>query len=193
MVYTRRTRRRGLSPRLMAFVAGIIAALLLLTFWQLYYQARQEKDAIIADTVVELAQIFKQIDAKCKIIGFNYDKTIIDFLNVGQFSGSEVGSMNLAYPQKWQGPYLKENPHVQNKFYQIVRTAYGYFIVPGDGVRLGNGKVIGKDLIFTKKTNIRAMMQDPQALLDKDTGRALAAELIFAPTAADLATTLDVE
>ena len=64
---------------------------------------------------------------------------------VKSFEGSEVGSLNLAYPKKWQGPYLGDNPTFQGKAYQIIRTKNGYFVTPGDGIMLPNGLVIGRD------------------------------------------------
>ena len=41
----------------------------------------------------------------------------------------------------------------------------GYFITPGDGVRLPNGKVVGKDIVLDKKADIAAMARDEQALM----------------------------
>ena len=39
------------------------------------------------------------------------------------------------------------------KYHNVERTKNGYFIVPGNGVKLLNSKIIGKDIIFTKDTN----------------------------------------
>jgi hypothetical protein len=164
-----------------------------ITFWQLYYQARQQTDEVIADDVTRLAHILRQIDETCKIINFKEEKTVIDFLNVVEFAGSDVGSMFLAHPERWQGPYLKENPSVQGIFYNILNSRQGYFVVPGDGVKLGNGMVIGKTLKLDKDSDIRTLMKDPKALFDKDSGKQLAAEIILSPTLADAANALAVE
>lgn len=145
----------------------------LVTFW---YQAKIYTDVIIAEDVVVLADIFKKINEECGIIDFRYEKqNYVDFLNVISFEGSEIGTMNLHSPEKWKGPYLRENPTVQGKYYQVVHTDKGYFIVPGDGVKLKNGKVIGKDIIFDKNADIEKMMEDPQKLLFQD--KKLAAQI----------------
>jgi hypothetical protein len=90
-------------------------------------------------------------------------------LNVKEFSGAEVGPMNLAYPERWEGPYLEDNPTMQEKEYLIVRTKRGYFITPGEGVILPNGKDVGKDkIVLNEDTNIRILMTDSQALMFKD-------------------------
>lgn len=148
---------------------GIIVILVLLfcvtlmTFW---YQAKIYTEVIISEDVEILAGIFKKIDEDCGISDFRYQQqNYVDFLNVISFEGSELGTMNLHYPEKWKGPYLRENPTVQGKYYQIVSTNKGYFIVPGDGVRLKNGKIIGKDIIFDKNSDIEIMLDDPQFLM----------------------------
>ncbi len=128
-------------------------------------QARKANDELIADHIVQLKDIFKRINDRCKITAFRYPKDLIDFLNVGSFAGSVVGSMNLLEPHNWEGPYLPENLTIEGKEYQIIGTKKGYYIVPGDGVKLANGKVIGKTLSLTPDSNFEALLQDPQALL----------------------------
>ncbi|MFC1841987.1 hypothetical protein ACFLYA_02865, partial [Candidatus Dependentiae bacterium] len=69
----------------------------------------------------------------------------------------------------------KDNPTIQDQEYQIVRTKKGYFITPGDGIKLSNGKVIGKDIILDENADIQKMMADEKFLNFK--GEALAAPL----------------
>jgi len=145
------------------------------SLFRMFYQVQTFSDQIIAKEVMQLVDIFKKIDKQCKIIDFDYQKNPINFLNVIKFEGSEVGSMNLVYPKKWQGPYLDDNPTIQGKEYQIVRTKRGYFVTPGDGVVLSNGKVVGKDIILDEDADIQKMMVDKDALNFK--GEALAAPL----------------
>ena len=83
--------------------------------------------------------------------------------------------MNLAYPEKWHGPYLERNPSVQGIEYQVVYTRKGYFITPGQGVKLPNGKIIGKDIILDENADIELMMHDDQALSYR--GQPLAAQI----------------
>lgn len=158
----------------MFFAAVLLLILLSLSFFTFWRQADTYTDELIAEHVSLLADIFKKIDIQCGIIDFERQRNYVDFLTVESFVGSEVGSMNLKYPHHWQGPYLDDNPTIQEKYYEIVRTNKGHFIVPGEGVELGNGQTIGKDIIFTHDTDIQALIDD--GTLQKD-GKALAAEI----------------
>ncbi len=158
------------------FISLILLALLIMTIWVFMKYSPQFVDNVIADDIQKLHKIFDEIDQNCQILGFEHEKNYIDFLNVIKFAGSEVGSMNLIYPEHWKGPYLKDNPTAQEKYYQIVETKKGYYITPGDGVKLANGNTIGKDIILNKNADISAMTIDPNLLLTKD-GRPLAAKI----------------
>ena len=144
---------------IMLFVVLVGVAL-----FRMFHQIRVGSDQIIVQEVQQLVDIFKQIDKKCKIIDFDYQKNLINFLNVEKFVGSEVGSMNLAYPDQWEGPYLNDNPTIQEKEYLIVRTKKGYFITPGEGVRLANGKTVGRHIILDENSDIPALMADPEGM-----------------------------
>lgn len=122
-------------------------------------------DKIITEHIDVLAKIIETIDQKCRIIGFDHQKNYVDFLNVKSFSGSEVGSMNLMYPENWEGPYLETNLTIQEKPYMIVKTKFGYYLTPGEGVRLSNGKVIGEDIKLLESTDMNVLLNDPKALL----------------------------
>jgi hypothetical protein len=153
-------RRYGL-PVLTLVIFGV---LLTITVRYLLRESHVITDRTIVDDVERLGNIFKKIDAQCVIMGFDRQKTEIDFLTVVQFVGSEVGSMNLMRPKKWAGPYVDDNPTVQGKVYEIARTNKGYFIVPGTGVRLNNGKVVGEDIVLDEKADIESMLLDPKTL-----------------------------
>ena len=58
----------------------------------------------------------------------------------------------------------------------IINTDRGYFITPGDGVRLPNDKVIGTDIILNKEADVLAMMYDRSQLYYN--GRPLAARML---------------
>lgn len=138
--------------------------------------AKQFSGEAMASDVVMLAGILDRINKDCTILSFDAQKNPINFLTVGSFSSSEVGSMNLVHPKKWQGPYVQDNIAIQGIEYQVVRTDAGYFIVPGEGVTLPNGQVIGKDILFDAKADIHALMQEGGALNFK--GKALGAKIV---------------
>lgn len=160
---------KTVSNRVFAITVFIFFSLMIgvsLYMWQ--RQAHNWEDQVMSEHINKLHAIFMRIDADCQIIGFEHQKNHIDFLNVVKFVGSEVGSMNLAHPENWQGPYVQDNPTMHEKQYQIVATHKGYFIVPGDGITLSNGKVIGTDIIFDENADIQAMLTDAQGLTHKD-------------------------
>ncbi len=153
--------RRYSLPLIVALVLGAILAF---AIKYLLYESRTITNRLIVDDIARLDSIFKRIDEQCKIMGFDRQTNPIDFLTVEKFVGSEIGSMSLMLPKNWQGPYAEDNPSVQGKVYEIVRTQKGYFIAPGTGVRLNNGSIIGKDIVLDENVDIEAMMQDPQKL-----------------------------
>ncbi len=157
------------------FTGAVIGGFLILSFVNFFYRSDIVTGTVITQEVKRLAQIFQTIHKQCTILGFDNQQNNINFLNVEKFTGSEVGPMNLARPEKWEGPYVCENPTIQSKEFMVVRTSDGYFITPGNGVRLPNGKVIGKDILLTKDADIEALMKDKNALYFKD--RSLAQKL----------------
>lgn len=158
----------------MFFSAVLLLLLLVLSLATYWRQTATYRDNLIAEHIRILSDVFKKIDEQCGIIDFEHQRNYIDFLTVESFVGSEIGSMNLRYPQHWQGPYLDDNPTIQEKYYEIRSTHKGYFIVPGEGVELTNGKVIGKDIIFTKDSDIEEFIKEG---ILKNNERALAAKI----------------
>jgi hypothetical protein len=163
---------------------AVIAAIIFFvgtTFFDTLYRAKDDAGLMMAAEVVRLRDIFHRIHKTCEIIDFDAQKNPINFLNVAKFTGSEVGPMNLVHAEKWEGPYLQDNPTIYKISYQVVSTKKGYYVTPGDGVELPNKKVIGKDIVLDQKANIDAMMVNDQELMYKD--RPLAARLeLGAPT-----------
>jgi hypothetical protein len=139
-------------------VCCILVALFIGTLHRFRRQARQETNTRIAHDVETLRAFFRRIDESCTIVGFNLEKTPINFLTVQSFVGPEVGSMRLAYPHNWQGPYVQSNITLQGKYYAVLATQQGYYIVPGDGVRLSDGRVIGKDVHITSTTPLDSLI-----------------------------------
>lgn len=114
--------------------------------------------AIIESDLKIIEESLNKIDKECNILGFNYDNVRVDFLNVKAFSGSSVGCINLAYPKKWQGPYVPRNPTLQGKFYEIIRAKDGIYLTPGMGITLPNGLVMGQDVKITPDTKISELI-----------------------------------
>jgi hypothetical protein len=158
-------------------VVGVIfVAVLVVISIRFFSQARSHNDNQIAQQIQQLAGIFNRINDCCQITGFRYQRNYINFLTVARFEGSQIGSMNLAHPERWAGPYLDQNITIEGREYQIVTTKKGYFIIPGDGVKLANGQIIGKTLIINRESDIESLMSDSKALLSTH-GQPLAARI----------------
>lgn len=130
-----------------------------------YRQEFRNHDYLITDHLDMLERIFNDIEATSHILGLDRERNYINFLTVKSFVGSEIGGMNLEYPEKWAGPYLMDNPTIQGKEYVLLKTGNGYFIIPDDGVRLGNGQIIGKDIVFNAATDLNQFFENPQLFL----------------------------
>ena len=156
---------------------GLIAILISLvitnTFW---YMGTDSVQKIMAD-LDTLASVFQKIHQDCSILSVERGKVPINFLNIKKagFVGNKIGPLTLAHPEKWNGPYLMRTPQVQGKNYQIVWTLDGYYIVPGDGVKLPNKKIMGVDIVINASTHMKKLVQSTGSLQYR--GKALAISL----------------
>ena len=157
------------------FLGIVFIVFFIIVVFTLLRRPSVNSDSSIHQDIQKLQLIIQDIQYHCYIYNFLHDKNYIDFLNIKDFVGSQVGSMQLNFPQNWKGPYLHENLKVQNILYMILKNKQGYFIVPGDGVQLSNGIVIGKDLILDKNSNMKSLINDSK-YLGSDSG-VLAAEI----------------
>ncbi len=160
---TKKILQRYIIP---SFIIVFFTCMVVISFVVPIFKSKVEKGRLIIQDIAQLKTIFEKIDNSCRIIDFDLQQNPINFLTIkkGGFVGSEIGSMNIALPKKWDGPYLQDNPTMDGKEYLVVRTKKGYFITPGNGVVLPNGKMIGKDIILDEDSNIGCMMFEESAL-----------------------------
>ena len=156
------------STRMPLIAMILFAGLFVVSVFMLFRNTNYSADSLIVQDLQKLHKIFIEIDKDCKIIDFEHVKNYIDFLTVKEFVGSEVGAMNVSYPRNWKGPYLLDNPTVHEQQYIILRNKNGYYIVPGDGVTLANGKVIGQDIVLGEKTDMEKVLHDSAGLKSKE-------------------------
>ena len=156
--------------------SALLTGLFFLTWYQFTKEARIIINKVIVQDITQLKTVFDRIDAECGILGFDHEKNYIDFLTVKSFVSSEVGAMNLITPEKWQGPYVQDNPTIQSKKYEIVLTKNGYYIVPGTGVQLSDGRIMGKDIIITHDSDVDQLLHNEPGLVYK--GKNLIAPLV---------------
>ena len=133
--------------------------LLLITFlFKAYYGKPHFVSNLIKNDLGTINTALKEIDTQCNVIGIKDNGINLDFFTVKKFIGSEVGGLNLAYPNKWSGPYLNNNPTLQQKFYELVKGQDGIFIIPGRGVKLPNELTVGKEFQITNETSVQPML-----------------------------------
>lgn len=142
----------SLKRHWLSISTSIIAFLFALTITYFLYQQKVSVDQLINRDIGRLVQVFEKINKDVGISGFEHPKNYIDFLNVISFVGSEIGPMNIKNPKGWQGPYLDDNPTMQEQYYLVVKHGQEYYITPGTDVKLSSGYRIGTqvDLDNTK-------------------------------------------
>lgn len=139
--------------------AGVILVTIITTFG-IFTLIRHAPSDVISGDIQTLQKIFETINREAVIIDFEDDRTPVNFLTVEKFVGSSVGGMNLRNPHNWHGPYLADNPTIQEKHYVILKTAHGHYIVPDAGVELSSGKIIGQDIMLDHSSNIDMLIAD---------------------------------
>lgn len=159
------------------FSASFLTILMSVFLIRVLTDRTQILTTVIQDDLANIEKILGQIDKDCNILDIRSSSAVIDFLTVEKFSGSTVGPLNLAHPHKWKGAFLSQNPTIQQKFYEIVHAKDGYFVIPGQGVKLPNELVMGKDVIINNETLVGPMLQKGGQLYYK--GQACAAKIIF--------------
>lgn len=175
---------RVISPTLMSLKkymptisTGILISLMAIFFIKIIADKPYHLSAIIKNDLNEIEKVLNEIDKNCNILSFNLDNIPVDFLNIQKFEGSTVGCMNLGYPSKWAGPYMRRNPTLQGRFYEICKTKEGLFIVPGHGVKLPNKQVRDKTFVINTNTSINDLIKDGGPLNYK--GEVLAVKVSF--------------
>lgn len=164
--------------QLFPFLSATILALFLFIFvLRTIYTRPYLVASIMEDDLQLIALALDKIDSRCDILSVENDRADINFLNVKQFSGSRVGPLNLAHSEDWEGPYLQTNPTMQGKFYELMRAKDGLFIVPGAGVKLPNGLIVGKDIKFDSEKNLGTLLLQDRPL--NYGGRKLAYKIQF--------------
>lgn len=142
-------------PYVLAISALGIATITGIGLYTLIYKA---PNSVIAQDIKTLKRIFETIDRDCTIVDFEDTRTPINFLTVERFIGSSVGGMNLRAPRNWKGPYIADNPTIQEKHYIVLSHPQGLFIIPDTGVRLSSGARIGTDIILSDAINIDELL-----------------------------------
>jgi hypothetical protein len=136
------------------FSASLLTILLFIFIFRIINEKPYHLAAIIKSDLDQIEKALTEIDTQCDILQLTSDRVPVDFLNIIKFEGSTVCGINLAFSNRWKGPYLKRNPMLQGKFYELIKTKYGYYLIPGNKVTLPNGYIVGKDFSIDTNTQI---------------------------------------
>ena len=149
-----------------SFIAGtiFISGLFIIFIIKNLLDNSQERAFSLVQDLKQLERILSSIDKECNILSIINNRGLLNFFTVEKFIGSQVGCLNLAYPDRWKGPYLKTNPTFQGVFFELIKTDEGLFILPGDGVRLPNGVIMGESFVVRQKTSILSALKTGGAL-----------------------------
>lgn len=159
------------------FSSTVLALMLIISLFKVYYNKPYFTASLIGNDVKIVHDALHSIDKRCNILRFNNRRVILDFFTVSSFDGSVIGGVSLAYPKKWTKAVLHRNPIIQQKFYEVVRAQDGFFVVPGEGVTLPTGLVMGKDVVIKRQTQVGPMIRPDGKLFFK--GIKLAKRLQF--------------
>ncbi|KIX85248.1 hypothetical protein J120_02940 [candidate division TM6 bacterium JCVI TM6SC1] len=162
-------------------ISCALLGLVILSIIGLHYNQQSMQAYLIGEDITQLVSIFADIDATAGIAEFEHTFNWIDFLTIKKngFLGSQVGSLILARPERWNGPYVSQHICLQSVKYQVIKTDKGYFIIPGNGARLPDGRVMGVDLILTENSDIDTLINTGPLTYH---AHKLAAPVIITPT-----------
>ena len=145
--------------------------LTMLVIFGIYGIVHKNPDVMAAKMCKDLEQlvvVLQKVDKDCSIVSIDSGSGVIDFLTIEKLLGVDAGCLMIAYPEKWAGPYLKKDLMYQGAYYEIVQTNHGFYIVPGNGVRLPNGFVMGQDLEINSKIEIEPLLKPGARLCYKN-------------------------
>ena len=168
---------RFIQKYFIVFSVTLLTLFLTIFVFRIFRSRTEVLGTVIVDDLAHIERVLNQLDKDCNILSIRTERAVLDFFTVERFAGSTVGCLNLAHPKKWKGPYMKQNPSVQGKLYEVVGTKEGYFVIPGYGVKLPNGLVMGKDVAIRYDTPLAAMLK-PGGMLSYE-GKPLGIQLKF--------------
>jgi len=169
---------KGFMKKYFPLISGLFVVFLIAIFSiRVFYSRPRIVASLIEDDISQIMLALEKIDVDCNILHLEDIYNEVNFLTVKQFKGSQVGPLSLAYPERWKGPYLSVNPTLRGQSYEIVKARDGLFVVPGQGVLLPNGFIIGKDFEITVQTQIADLIRSGGPLAYE--GRVFAKKLLF--------------
>lgn len=141
------------------FSASILVLLIGVSFIKLLSERPLFMATLVSKDIKKIVTKLEIIDEQCVATSLGSGRTPLNFFTVKNFTGSVIGGIELQNPVGWRGPYLEVNPSLQQQYYELVETGDGFYVIPGRGVILPNGYVVGKDFDVMKDTDVAKMLQ----------------------------------
>ncbi len=155
--------------RYFPYISGMLFLFLIIMFIGINrFEQKKVLLEVIQEDLQEIIHDLVDIDVSCNILSITQNNCVIDFLTISSFKGSMVGELQVAYPERWKGPYRKKNHTVQGRLYEIVKLKDCYAVVPGVGVCLPNKKIMGKDIICNETVLAETLFGQQGSLRQKD-------------------------
>jgi len=104
-----------------------------------------------------LEEALKNFDGDCGIQEVLSGGHSLLFLTQTARPTDAFAAFKLANENTWRGPYIHKVPVAQGYPYMLLKTNKGLFIVPGEGVRLPKGSILGKEFFLTAESNLKAL------------------------------------
>jgi len=159
-----RTGYRILAPFVLYVGSMIMLLLMGLCFAFLFMNYPSLKTRLVRRDMQRIVRALYQVDRYCHIETVTPGLHPLNFLTLPRPTERDFCGIELEFPKQWTGPYFSEVPVLDNTPYQLLKTEKGLFLVPGNGVRLPNGNVIGIDIVWHYTTEVAALAQQGGAL-----------------------------
>lgn len=147
---------------------GTATLLGLITLCTLHFvmRAPQWQISAVQTDLHRIGAAIRQLDTDCYITDMRVGLHPVSILTRHTLNEGPL-YLNLQHPKKWKGPYLHRIPTLQDKPYQLLKTNTGLFVVPGEGVKLPSGLVIGEDIEWRADTDVNALAASGGSLFYK--------------------------
>ena len=154
---------------------GSFMVLMMLGFCTAHFVIRvpQWHERQVHKDLQHIARAVTAMDKDCRIVDMRVGIHLLTPLTQKLVSEHELSNTVFKYPENWRGAYLAKMPLIQGKPYQLLKTDKGLFVVPGSGVVLPNGMMVGRDIIWQAQTDVAALTRSGGPLFYRGVALAL--------------------
>lgn len=114
---------------------------------------------LIQGDLNRIAQAVHALDRDCGIKNMRTGRYPLMPLTQYAWPSGQLHGMSVARPENWRGPYLPKVIALQGKPYELLKTNSSLYVVPGNGVTLPSGAIIGDTFSWCANTDVNALSQ----------------------------------